>query len=57
MVIALPVLVCIVGLILYIVVDAAKFPKLVHIADVMFWVGLFVSLLNSNRIIEFLGGH
>ena len=57
MVIALPVLVCIVGLALYCLVDAAKYPKLVHVGDVMFWVGLFVSLLNSTRIIEFVGGH
>ncbi len=51
MIIALPVLVCLVGLVLYCVTDAAKYPKLVHIADVMFWVGLLVSLLRSAEII------
>ncbi len=54
MIIALPVLVCIVGLVLYCVTDAAKYPKLVHIADVMFWVGLLVSLANRDQIIAFI---
>ncbi len=51
MIIALPVAVCFVGLVLYFVVDGAKYPKLLHVADVMFWVGLFVSLLNRANII------
>ncbi len=54
MTIALPVLVCLVGLILYVVVDSAKYPKLVHIADVMWWVGLFVSLLNRDQIVAWI---
>ena len=51
MIIALPVLVCCIGLALYLLADSAKYPRLVHIGDVMFWVGLFVSLLNRAEIV------
>jgi hypothetical protein len=45
MFVLLPLLVCIVGLGMWVLVDAGKYPKAVEIGKVMFWVGLLTFLL------------
>jgi len=51
MVILLPLLVCIVGLLMY---ALAANPKLVEIGRIMFWVGLLACLLGSGSAVTSL---
>lgn len=43
--IVLSLLVCLVGLLLYLLVDAAKFPKLIEVGRLMFFMGGLAFLL------------
>ena len=49
MIILLPLLVCIVGLLMY---ALATNPKLVEIGRIMFWVGLLVTLWGSGATVD-----
>ena len=51
MVILLPLLVCIVGLLMY---ALSTNPKLAEIGRIMFWVGLLVSLWGTGGAVEAL---
>jgi hypothetical protein len=42
---ALSLFICLLGLLLWLLVDAARFPRLVEIGKVCFWVGLLAFLL------------
>jgi hypothetical protein len=48
MYIYLPALVCLVGLLMYLFVDGAKYPKAVDIGKVMFWTGLLAFMLTYH---------
>jgi hypothetical protein len=56
MILALPAIVCIVGLLMYIL---AVNPKVQELGRMMFWVGLLVFLMQDNTLSTFVarGGH
>lgn len=47
MIALLPVIICVVGLIMYMI---SGNPKLVEVGRMMFWVGLLVTLMSSGAI-------
>lgn len=48
--ITLPLIVCVIGLILYLFIDPAlRGGRLLEIGRLMFWVGLFVTLLGTGK--------
>lgn len=40
-----PLLVCIIGLLMFLFVDGAKYPKAIDIGKVMFWTGLLAFMI------------
>lgn len=48
MYIYLPALICVVGLLMHLFVDGAKYPKAVEIGKVMFWTGLLAFMLTYH---------
>lgn len=48
MYIYLPLLVCIVGLLMYLFVDGAKYPKAIEAGRVMFWTGALAFMLSYH---------
>lgn len=49
MYIYLSLLVCIVGLLMHLFVDGARYPKAVEIGKIMFWTGLLAFLLQASN--------
>ena len=49
MYIYLPLFVAVIGLLMYLFVDAAKYPKAIEVGRILFWTGMLSFLLTYGR--------